>query len=58
MTMLSAGFEPAIPGLRREQSCVIDGKATGIVTKYYYGEHIQNGEMGRECGTHERGMDS
>jgi hypothetical protein len=58
MTMLSAEFEPATPALQREETCALDSKATGIGTKYYYGEQIYNDEMGKECGTHGKEMDS
>jgi hypothetical protein len=40
MTILLAEFESATPALQQEQTCALDSKATGIGTKYYYGEQI------------------
>jgi hypothetical protein len=48
-----AGFEPAIPAIKRPQTYALDRAASGISTEYYKGDQIKDTEIDVACSTHE-----
>jgi hypothetical protein len=51
--MPRAGFEPAIPAIKRPQTYALDRAYSGIGTEYYKGDQIKDTEIDVACSTHE-----